>query len=206
MAVTTSVLVLNIDYTPLEVISWRDAMEKILLGKVELVEEYAGRFIRSASASWAWPAVVRITKRYVKRKVKLSRSNVLARDNYTCQYCGIKPRRSGGAPRLEVLTIDHVFPKSRAVNGWVNLPWNGKRVRVTSWENLLTACEDCNTGKADRTPREAGLTMRVKPRAPSTMDVARMSIFSYRIPEEWKMYLPNDSPWREYWTVALDDD
>lgn len=201
-----AVLVLNIDYTPLEVVPWRDAMEKILLGKAELVEGYAGRFIRSAKKSWAWPAVVRLTTGYVKRKVKLSRKNVLARDSYTCQYCGVRPRKSGGAPQLEDLTIDHVFPKSRAKNGWVNLPWNGDRARVTSWENLLTSCERCNTGKADRTPKEAGLTMRSRPKAPGTMDVARMSIMSVRIPEEWKMYLPEDSPWRDYWSVALDDD
>lgn len=201
-----AVLVLNIDYTPLEVISWRDAIEKILMGKVELVEKYAGQFIRSASASWDSPAVVRITTKFVRRKVKMSRKNVLSRDGYTCQYCGLRPRRSGGAPRLEILTIDHVFPKSRAVNGWVTLPWNGNRARVTSWENLLTACESCNTGKADRTPREAGLKMRKVPRAPSTMDVARMSILSYQIPEEWKLYLPEGSPWRDYWTVALDED
>jgi len=201
-----AVLVLNIDYTPLEVVPWRDAMEKILLGKAELVEGYAGRFIRSAKKSWAWPAVVRLTTGYVKRKVKLSRKNVLARDSYTCQYCGVRPRKSGGAPRLEDLTIDHVFPKSRAKNGWVNLPWNGDRARVTSWENLLTACERCNTGKADRTPKEAGLTMRSRPKAPGTMDVARMSIMSVRIPEEWKMYLPEDSPWRDYWDAELDTD
>jgi 5-methylcytosine-specific restriction endonuclease McrA len=201
---TAAVLVLNIDYTPLEVVSWQEAMNKILLGKVELVEQYADRFIRSASAAWPFPAVVRITGRYVKRKVRLSRSNVLARDGYTCQYCGVRPRKSSGAPRLEDLTLDHVFPKSRATSGWVVLPWNGKRVRVTSWENLLTACERCNTGKAARTPKEAGMTMRIRPRCPSTVDLARMSVFQYRIPEEWKLYLPEDSPWRDYWTAELD--
>lgn len=201
-----SVLVLNIDYTPLEVISWRDAMEKILLGKAEMVEGYAGRMIRSAKQTWAWPAVVRLTTRYVKRKVKLSRSNILARDAYTCQYCGVRPRRKGGSPDLEKLTIDHVFPKSRATKGWVTLPWSGAQARVTSWENLLTACGTCNSSKADRTPREAGLKMKSNPRAPSTVDVARMSIFQYRIPEEWKTYLPTDSPWRDYWTIELSDD
>jgi 5-methylcytosine-specific restriction endonuclease McrA len=203
---STAVLVLNIDYTPLEVVSWQEAIQKLLLGKVEVVEEYADRFIRSARQAWAFPAVVRITGRYVKRKVRLSRSNVLARDGYTCMYCGVRPRKSSGAPRLEDLTLDHVFPKSRALNGWVTLPWSGKRVRVTSWENLLTACERCNTGKAARTPGEAGMKMRAKPRAPSTMDIARMSIFQYKIPDEWKLYLPEDSPWRDYWDGDLDPD
>jgi len=202
--VNTAVLVLNIDYTPLEVISWQEAMQKILQGKMELVEEYAGRVIRSAREAWAFPAVVRLTTRYVRRKVRLSRSNVLSRDSYTCQYCGVRPRKSGGAPRLEDLTIDHVFPKSRARNGWVTLPWNGKQARVTSWENLLTACERCNTRKAARTPKEAGLTMKTRPKAPSTVDVARMSVFRYRIPTEWKVYLPEGSPWADYWEAELD--
>ena len=105
---------------------------------------------------------------------------------------------------MEILTIDHVFPKSRAVEGWVTLPWNGKRARVTSWENLLTACARCNTGKAARTPKEAGLKMLSRPKAPGTVDIARMSILQYKIPSEWLLYLPEGSPWADYWTVELD--
>jgi 5-methylcytosine-specific restriction endonuclease McrA len=200
----TTVLVLNIDYTPLEVIDWRDAMEKMITGKVEMVEAYAGRVVRSARQSWPLPAVVRIVSRYVRRKVRLSRSNILARDNYICQYCGARPRkRSSGAPDLAELTIDHVVPRAQAQSGWVTLPWSGKRVRVTSWENVLTACKKCNFDKADRTPKAAGLKPKKHPCAPNTMDIARMSIFRYRIPEEWKDYLPLDSPWRDYWDAEL---
>lgn len=198
----TAVLVLNIDYTPLEVITWRDAIEKLITNKVEVVEAYAGRFIRSPSTQMPFPAVVRLITGYAKRKVRLSRKNILARDAYTCQYCGVRPRRSSGAPKLEALTIDHVVPRAHGQNGWVTAR-DGRRVRVTSWENVLTACESCNHGKADRTPAQARLTPRKTPRPPSAMDLAWMSILSYEIPSEWQLYLPEDSPWRDYWDADL---
>ncbi len=199
-----AVLLLNIDYTPLEVISWRDAITKIIAGKVELVERYVDRFIRSPSVTFPFPAVVRITSRYVRRRVRLSRGNILCRDAYTCQYCGVRPRRSSGAPRLEDLTIDHVVPRAQARKGWVTLPWNGTRARVTSWENVLTACGPCNARKADRTPGEARMTMRRRPRTPSSLDIAWMSLLRYEIPDEWQGYLPQDSHWRDYWSAELD--
>lgn len=198
-----SVLVLNVDYTPLEVISWRDAIEKIVMGKVELVEAYVDRFIRSPSVAFPFPAVVRVMK-YVRRRVRLSRRNILSRDAFTCQYCGARPRGPSGAPRVEALTIDHVVPRSRSQKGWVTLPWSGIRARVTSWENVLTACSPCNSAKANRTPREARMTMRKRPRAPSTMDLAWMSIFRFDIPSEWQDYLPANSPWRDYWDAELE--
>lgn len=198
------VLVLNVDYSPLEVISWRNAIEKLVTGKVQAVENYAGRFIRSPSVTFAFPAVVRLVGKYVRRRVRLSRRNIISRDAFTCQYCGARPRKSSGAPKLEALTIDHVVPRSRAEKGWVTLPWSGERVRVTSWQNVLTACEACNAEKAARTPREARMQMRKTPRPPSTMDLAWMSVFQHRIPEEWRLYLPESSPWADYWTVELE--
>lgn len=200
---SSDVLVLNIDYTPLEVISWRAAIEKLFMGKIEVVERYADRFIRSPSVQFPFPAVVRLITGYARRKVKLSRKHILERDGFTCQYCGLRPRKASGTPHIEVLTIDHVVPRAHSQGGWVTLPWTGELVRVTSWENLLTACERCNGDKADRTPAQAGLTMRKRPRAPSPMDLARMNILRYEIPEEWKDYLPADSPWRDYWDGEL---
>jgi 5-methylcytosine-specific restriction endonuclease McrA len=59
------------------------------------------------------------------------RSDVLARDNYTCVYCG----------RSDVpLQCDHVFPWSRGGED--------------TMENLVAACEQCNLSKRDRTPEE----------------------------------------------------
>lgn len=202
----SAVLLLNIDYTPLEVISWRDAIEKVLAGKAELVERYANRFIRSPSQRFPFPAVVRLVTGYHRRRVRLSRANLLARDAYTCQYCGARPRTRRGAPKLEELTLDHVVPRAQSRAGWVVLPWSGARARVTSWENLLTACGPCNGTKADRTPGQAGLTMRKTPRPPSPVDLAWMSIIRHEIPDEWQLYLPQSSPWRGYWDAELQPD
>lgn len=60
---------------------------------------------------------------------KSLRYEVLARDNWTCQYCG---RR---APEV-VLEVDH------------RVSWRdgGKTVK----ENLVTSCRDCNRGKSSR--------------------------------------------------------
>lgn len=203
---TANVLVLNIDYTPLEVIPWQDAMEKIIQGKMELVADYAGRFIRSAYQEWAFPAVVRLTRKFAHRKVRLSRLNVIARDAFTCQYCAAQPRKKNGQPDLTELTLDHIVPRAQSREGMVVLPWNKERVRVTSWENVATACYDCNSGKADRTPAQANMKLSKLPRAPSTIDIARMAITRYKIPDEWKTYLPETSPWRNFWDVELDED
>lgn len=206
MTASANVLVLNIDYSPLEVISWSDAMEKILNGKMELVADYAGRFVRSAYQTWPFPAVVRLTKKFAHRKVRLSRLNVLARDSFTCQYCGLAPRKKSGMPAVADLTIDHIIPRAQSKEGFVTMSWAGKKkvARTTSWENLVCACYQCNSAKADRTPGQANMPLAKLPRPPNTVDVARMAITAHRIPDEWKAFLPEASPWREYWSVELD--
>ena len=62
---------------------------------------------------------------------KRMRFEVLRRDNHTCRYCG----RS--APQVK-LTIDHVIPEAL---GGQDVP-----------ENLVAACEDCNSGKTSIAP------------------------------------------------------
>lgn len=62
---------------------------------------------------------------------KRMRFEVLRRDKFQCQYCGAKP------PEAE-LHIDHVTPVAL---GGTDKP-----------NNLVTACRDCNTGKASIQP------------------------------------------------------
>ncbi|HSG72141.1 MAG TPA: HNH endonuclease [Planctomycetaceae bacterium] len=78
--------------------------------------------------------------------VTFSRRNLFKRDGYECQYCA---RRPGS----EELTIDHVIP--RAQGG------------TSSWDNCVLACVACNSKKADRTPDQAGMPLRTKPRRPA---------------------------------------
>lgn len=201
----TAVLLLNADYSPLKVISWEKAICLILEEKAMLVADYAGRLIRSASLEMAFPAVVAL-KKYVKtsQKVRMNRRNLLARDGFTCQYCGARPTTPSGKPDLVDLTLDHVVPRAKSFNGRVTLPWSGKVVPVTSWENLVCACYECNAKKADRTPDEARMPLRVKPKRPSAWDVLRMTFGRSDVPDEWSDFLPDD--WRGYWDVELDPD
>lgn len=67
---------------------------------------------------------------------------IFLRDRFICQYCG----KIFDSPEL---TLDHILPKSR----------NGK----STWENLITACKNCNVKKGDRTPNEAGMILAKKP-------------------------------------------
>ena len=59
------------------------------------------------------------------------RFSILQRDGFRCRYCG----RPGNAPGV-VLHVDHVVPV--AAGG------------ATTEDNLLTACDECNLGKAAR--------------------------------------------------------
>ena len=84
----------------------------LLEDKVSLVQAYTGRMIRSASTGIPHPAVV-VLRRYqsFRDRIRFNRQNVLARDGYTCQYCGV---------RLAVseLTYDHVVPRSSRWRRW----------------------------------------------------------------------------------------
>lgn len=201
---TTNALLLNADYMPIQIISWQRAITLIIDEKADQIEQYVDKCISSANDIWEWPAVVRL-RDYVQlnRSPKFNRSNVLARDGYECQYCGKLPRRNG-AIWLEELTLDHVIPRAQSARNRVILPWNGKKVHVTCWENIVTACRDCNWAKRDRTPAEAGVQFKRTPRKPNAVDLLRMNLTRVAIPDEWKDYLPRDSAWRGYWEDELD--
>lgn len=211
---TAQVLLLNADYNPLKVIDWQRAITLLLDHKATLVEKYEGMLINSATQSFDWPAVVALKKYVVpSAHVKLSRANVLARDGYKCMYCLTRPRTPTGRPRLEELTIDHVVPRAQGRIGKlrgrpapvVRLPWNGKVVAVTSWENVVSACMGCNHDKRDRTPSQAGMKLHKLPQRPNVMDVIVMQFTRMTIPDEWKTYLPKGSPWADYWDGELHD-
>ena len=201
---TRTVLVLNADWTPLRVVPWERAISLVLEDKVSTVETYGDRFIRSATLAVPHPAVV-VLRRYqaFRTRVRFNRQNVLVRDGYACQYCGARPVRQSGRPDLAELTLDHVVPRARSAEGFVRLA-DGARVPVTCWDNVVTACVACNARKADRTPDEARMPLRSRPRAPGGMDLLWMALMQVEIPDEWREWLPVGSPWRDYWTAELE--
>ena len=138
-------------------------------GKVEVLEEY-DETIRSVSLSIQMPAVVRLVQAVRRRRpvVRFSRVNVMTRDGFECQYCGVR------LP-MKQLTYDHVRPRSR-----------GGR---TNWENVVTACRPCNHAKGDRTPREANMPLRNSPVKPTWLPARSVSSGAGPIPETWRMWL-----------------
>lgn len=163
----TRALVLNATYEPIAVVPLRRAVVLVLAGKADVVEE-SEREIRSMATAIAAPIVVRL-RRFVKvpykTSVPLTRRAVFSRDGHRCAYCGKSSSRG--------LTLDHVIPRAQ-----------GGRHR---WENVVASCEPCNARKADRTPAQAGMTLRVKPYAPT--GTGALIVLIGTIEEAWEPYL-----------------
>ena len=163
-----SVLLLNASYEPLRVISWQRAVTLLFMGKIEIVEEY-DHHIHSVSFAIKAPAVVRLLSyiRIGQKSPPLSRINILARDQFECQYCSQKLT-------AREATIDHVVPRSRGGH--------------TVWENVVTSCSPCNRRKGSHTPQEARMTLRTKPAHPEWLPVLTMKL-NGQLPESWHDFL-----------------
>lgn len=170
-------LLLNASYEPLKIVSWQRAMTLWVQDKVEILETH-GTIVRAVSFSFKLPSVVRLLH-FVKLRrrpvVQFTRANIYQRDNHTCQYCLTQLE-------AEDLTFDHVVPVAAG----------GTR----GWENIVTACEPCNRKKGARTPKEAGMVLRHKPRRPTVFAPTVKVSLGYRTPATWREYL--------YWNVELD--
>jgi 5-methylcytosine-specific restriction endonuclease McrA len=149
-------LALNASYEPLVLLPVQRAVRLVLEGRAELVEAHGTRVIRSAGRELPFPAVIRLTRYvYVPRRMRRGVTNTIlfARDDYTCAYCG---RRRDALRSREFLTRDHVVPQSRFA----------RRGSANTWDNCVTACSSCNHRKADRTPAEAAMPLRITPGEP----------------------------------------
>lgn len=168
-----SVLLLNASFEPLKVISWQRAVSLFFLGKVEVVEEYE-HHIRSVTFAIKAPAVVRLLRyaRIGRKTPPLCRANILARDNFECQYCGVELSAKDA-------TLDHVIPRSQG--------------GTTTWVNIVTSCSSCNRRKGGRTPKEARMLLRNIPIQPDWLPVLNMR-FHGRVPEVWYTFLGRDDP------------
>ena len=160
------VLVLNLNYVPVNVCSVRRAIVMVDKGKAELLEQHDGS-LHTVSGEIEAPAIIRLVY-LVKRPFlprKLSKKEVFLRDRFTCQYCGKK---------AQDLTLDHVIPRRQ----------NGAH----TWENVVTACSRCNLRKAGHTPVEARMKLRTTPRAPDPNPY--LILQNRTILDVWKPYIP----------------
>ncbi len=177
-------LVLNADfrplnYVPLSLWSWQDAVKAVFLDRVNVVSEY-DQAIHSPSWQMQLPSVISL-KEYVQvsRRPAFTRFNVFLRDRFTCQYC------NAPFPTPD-LTFDHVIPRSK-----------GGR---TEWTNVVTACSKCNLRKGNMSVREAGMIIHRKPVQPNNyllQEIGRGFPPNY-LHESWRDFL--------YWDSELEDD
>jgi 5-methylcytosine-specific restriction endonuclease McrA len=162
------VLVLNQSYEPLNIYRMRRAVILIYEDKAEMLENGSG-FIHSANHAFPIPSVIRLgemIKRPHRVERKLTRVEIFRRDHYTCQYCG-KETRS--------LTLDHVLPRYRG--------------GPHTWENVVSACVNCNRKKAGRTPQEAGMKFIHQPTQPHDGSPFYIPARYLPLRKEWQKYL-----------------
>jgi len=154
-----NVLLLNADYTPLGVISWRKAVRLMAKGKVEVVK-YGDKVLYNMerTVKFVLPLVLKLIKfirTIFKNKVPFNKRNVLIRDNFTCAYCGTRS--------LTKMSFDHITPKSKG----------GK----STFENVVTCCVPCNHKKDNKTCKQADMWPKyVKPTQPTIMEFIRIQI------------------------------
>jgi 5-methylcytosine-specific restriction endonuclease McrA len=171
-------LVLNADFRPLSqfplsLIGWQDAVKAVVEDTHQVVAEYDD-VVRSPSTTMRLPSVLAL-RTYVPapRRVAFTRFNVFLRDRFRCQYCGDR----FPAPDL---TFDHVIPRARG--------------GTTCWDNIVAACETCNTDK-DHQLRKP-LRWPAEP-SPSDLIAAQRGFPPNYLHESWLDYL--------YWDAELED-
>ena len=141
------VLVLNFDYSPLNVTSVQRGFILVVNWKAEIIKS-AENPITTFTHTYVRPLIIRLLKyiNYRGSGIRVNRHRVFRRDNNECVYCGSKKE----------LTIDHVIPRSKG----------GKN----TWDNLVTCCQKCNLKKGNKTPDEARMPLRRKPYQPNFVD------------------------------------
>lgn len=164
-------LVISATYEPMYRVDWQRAMTLWAAGRVEVLDTYLERVVRTVGARFALPSIIRFKTggSPYRGGVRFSRENVFKRDKGRCQYCDRAVRR-------HEITYDHVVPRRSG----------GK----SSWENLVLACRACNQTKGGRTPAQAGMRLRSKPGMPRSLPTIREFLsFEEGMPQSWRPFL-----------------
>jgi 5-methylcytosine-specific restriction endonuclease McrA len=160
------VLVLNLNYEPLQVCDTRRALNLILDGKAKMVANGRG-LIRSVRKAFPCPSIIQLRRviHHPRSRLHISKREILRRDNYICQYCG---------RRTFPLTVDHIIPRHRG--------------GTHSWQNLTTACVPCNRKKGGRSLCETSMRLQRKPEEPPQ---SALYLFGHYLDgnSEWRTYL-----------------
>jgi 5-methylcytosine-specific restriction endonuclease McrA len=170
----TPVLVLNASYEPINICGARRALVLVLKG-VARTEEEQGATLHAARMQVKMPSVIRLLeyRRIPHQTRALSRKNILLRDRNMCQYCQVVLTASE-------LTLDHVIPRSRG--------------GLSTWENLVACCHDCNRRKGNQMLHELTEMKLLKEPRPFSLHTSRhiMRMIGSADPS-WRRYLYFDS-------------
>jgi 5-methylcytosine-specific restriction endonuclease McrA len=154
--------------------SWREVSEF----RAKYFRQEEDDWVRTATSEIQVPRVIRLLgyEKLPRQTVKFNRRNIFARDHNQCQYCGKK------FPTTD-LSLDHIVPRSQG--------------GVSTWENIVCACINCNVKKGGRTPKQAHMTLIRKPEKPKRSPLLnlKMTLNKY---QSWKTFLEN-----AYWSVEL---
>lgn len=177
-------LVLDASYVAVTRCHWQRALTLFFSGKVEIIENYEDREIRSVTMAIKMPSIIRFLRlrKSKKKAIKFSRENVYGRDDGKCQYCGSKVLRAK-------ITYDHVIP--RAQGG------------VTEWTNIVISCGPCNQKKGNRTPTQASMRLLSTPVRPKKLPDHTYITIQWRKgdPLSWRDYLAS----HYYWNNELEE-
>jgi 5-methylcytosine-specific restriction endonuclease McrA len=197
---TAPVLVLNRYFVPVTITSVKRAFVLMYSGVAKAVGSDFETFdfeswsqisamkgdedvVRTVNAVILTPRVI-VLVRYegvIRKEAKFNRINIFRRDGGTCQYCTRKFSRSE-------LTIDHVIPRSQG----------GRSV----WDNVVCCCVDCNRKKGGRTPEQARMKLKRKPKKPLWDPFSNIYIKAVMY-KEWEPYLNFVDI--SYWNVELEE-
>lgn len=174
------VLILNADYTPIEITDWRKAFTLVYSKETQayVVATYDEIIKDSAGRTYNLPAVIVLSqyKNAGNKKASYSKTNIKLRDRNTCQYCGRKYPN-------DKLNVDHVIPRAKQHL----LP---KGVKISSWENVVCSCIPCNSKKGDQSLKEAGMHLIKQPRPITKSQKIYLQIKARKhIPPEWQPYI-----------------
>jgi 5-methylcytosine-specific restriction endonuclease McrA len=165
----TPVLVLNASYEPINICGARRALVLVLKG-VARTEEEQGAILHAARMRVAMPSVIRLLeyRRIPHQTRALSRKNILLRDRNACQYCNI-------VLTAGELTLDHVVPRSRG--------------GLSTWENLVACCHNCNRRKGNQMLHELTDMKLLREPRPFSLHTSRHIM---------RMIGSADAAWRKY--------
>lgn len=161
-------LVLNKNWMPITHITWKRAFVLLCKGSADLIETYE-EVVKTPSAYLPVPAVIKLND-YAdmpKARVSYSKRALLDRDDYTCQYCGVRLSYTNA-------TVDHVHPRCRGGQ--------------TTFENTVVCCHSCNTKKGGQLLHHTKLKLLKKPKRPVTLDYE--IYLPQKISRQWANYIP----------------